>query len=291
MMDSLSAKADRSAWPLAARASLSLALQSLYASVRALPVLGRLARRLVARALPRGCRVWIPARAGLAQGLWLNVDPRFEREYAQGSYETAIQKALAEQLCEGGTFYDVGAHIGFFSLIAARLVGESGAVFAFEADPGNAGRVEQQVLRNGFPQITVCPLAVWSRCGTLRFQSGAVFSSHNQGSVVGTGGEAGAAAAIEVNALSLDAFAESHRAPTLVKIDVEGGEIEVLRGAERLFSKVRPTLICEVHDWGFMEFIESYLAEKQYSLQWLTRESQFPCHLLAQPVLAEKRGA
>jgi FkbM family methyltransferase len=213
----------------------------------------------------------------------LNVDPRYEGDYAQGSYETTIQKTLAELLCEGGTFYDVGAHIGFISLIAARLVGESGAVFAFEADPENAGRLEQHVLRNGFTQITVFPLAVWSRSGTLRFQRASEFSSHNQGSVVGSCGEAGAPGIIEVNAQSLDAFAESHRSPALVKIDVEGGEVEVLRGAERLFSKARPALICEAHDRGSMEFIESYLAEKQYSLRWLTCGSGFPRHLLAEP--------
>ena len=284
MMDSPCAKADRSAWPLAGRASLSMPLQNLYASVRALPVLGRLARRLVASALPRGCRVWTQPRAGLAQGLWLNVDPRFERAYAQGSYEMAIQKALAEQLGEGGTFYDVGAHIGFFSLIAARLVGESGAVYAFEPDPENAERIEQQVRPNGFTQIRVLPLAVWSRSGTLRFQRASEFSSHNQGTVVGTGVEVGAPATIEVSATSLDAFAKDHRSPTLVKIDVEGGEVETLRGAERLFSEARPVLICELHDRVSMDFMESHLAEKQYSLQWLTRESRFPRHLLAQPV-------
>lgn len=236
-MDSPSAKAGRNAWPLAARASLSLPLLSLYASIQALPVLGNLARRLVASALPRGCRVWAQPRAGMAQGLWLNVDPRFESEYAQGAYEASIQKALAEQLGEGGTFYDVGAHIGFFSLIAARLVGESGAVFAFEADPENAGRIERHAQRNGFIQVRVFPLAVWSRSGPLRFQRASEFSSHNQGSVVGTGVEVGAPATIEVLALSLDAFAESHKGPTLIKIDVEGGEIEVLRGAEHLFPR------------------------------------------------------
>jgi FkbM family methyltransferase len=196
----------------------------------------------------------------------------------------AIQKALAEQLGEGGTFYDVGAHIGFFSLIAARLVGESGAVYAFEPDPENAERIEQQVRPNGFTQIRVLPLAVWSRSGTLRFQRASEFSSHNQGTVVGTGVEVGAPATIEVSATSLDAFAKDHRSPTLVKIDVEGGEVETLRGAERLFSEARPVLICELHDRVSMDFMESHLAEKQYSLQWLTRESRFPRHLLAQPV-------
>ena len=283
MNNSPSAKADHTAWPLAAYASLSPRLQSLYAFVQTLPVLGGLARKVVAISLPRGSRVWIQARAGLARGLWLNLDPRFDREFAQGFYEPAIQKILAEHLGEGGIFYDVGAHIGFISLIAARLVGESGAVFAFEADPENAGRIKQHVLRNGFAQISVFPLAVWSQSGTLRFQRSSELSGHKQGAVVGAGGEAPALEMIEVKALSLDEFVESHRTPTLIKIDVEGGEIEVLRGAERIFSKAMPTLICEVHNQGALEFTESYLAEKHYSVQWLSCGPEFPRHLLAEP--------
>jgi FkbM family methyltransferase len=282
-MGAPSAKTDRNPWPLATSASLSPRLQNLYSSVQGLPVLGRLARSVASRVLPRGCRVWTRPPAGLAQGLLLNLDPRFEREYAQGLYEPAIQKALAEQLRGGGTFYDVGAHIGFFSLIAARLVGKSGAVYAFEADPANAARIERQVHANGFPQIEVIPSAVWSRSEVLRFQRASEFSSHNQGSVVATRGGADNAAIIEVSALSLDEFAQDHKSPTLLKIDVEGGEAEVLRGAEQLFSDAKPALICEVHDPQSMEFIESYLAEKQYSLKWLHREDRFPRHLLAQP--------
>lgn len=283
MSDVPSTKPDRGAWALASRASLSSRLQNLYAIVRAIPVLGGLVRRVGAYAVPRGSRFWIQMPAGLAQGLWLNLDPRFDREYAQGLYETTIQKTLAEQLSEGGTFYDVGGHIGFVSLIAARLVGESGAVFTFEADPENAERIKQHVLRNGFEQISVIPLAVWSRSGTLRFQRSSELSGHNQGAVVGTAGETSAPGMVEVNALSLDEFGESHRSPTLVKIDVEGGEVEVLRGAEHLLSKARPTLICEVHNQGAKEFIEPYLAERQYSHTWLTPRREYPRHLLAVP--------
>lgn len=284
MKDLSGAKAERHVWPLAARASVSHRFQDFYAAVKALPVFGGLARSVAAHALPRGCRVWIQPRAGLAQGLWLNADPRFELGYAEGSYEPAVQRALAEHLCNGGTFYDVGAHIGFLSLIAARLVSKLGTVYAFEAEPQNAERIRQHAVANGFAQIQVFPAAVWSRPGTLRFQPASEFSSHNQGSIVAAGGEPAAPGIIEVNALSLDVFAENHRSPMLIKIDVEGGEVQVLRGAERLFSVSRPALICEIHHQDSVRFIESYLTARQYALQWLTGESRFPRHLLGLPL-------
>lgn len=283
MSDLPSTKAARSAWPLAARATLSPRLQRLYGFVQRLPVVGGLARKMATHAVPRGSRFWIQVPEGLAKGLWLNLDPRFDREYAQGLYETRIQRTLAEQLRAGGTFYDVGAHIGFMSMVAARLVGESGAVFTFEADPENAERIKQHAIRNGFEQISVFPRAVWSQSGTLRFQRSNKLSGHNQGAVVGAAGETSGPGMIEVNALSLDQFGESHKSPTLVKIDVEGGEVEVLRGAEHLLSTARPTLICEVHNQRAKEFIEPYLAERRYSQSWLTPKQEYPRHLLAVP--------
>src|ERR1019366_5321984 len=145
MIESSSSRTEHSAWQWAGRASMSLRLQNLYALVQGVPLLGELARRVVAHALPHGTRVWAQTRVGLAKGLWLNLDPRFERHYAEGYYEPAIQKILAEKLSSGGTFSDAGGHIGFVSLIAARLVGDSGAVYSFEADPENAGRINQHV--------------------------------------------------------------------------------------------------------------------------------------------------
>jgi FkbM family methyltransferase len=267
----------------AARASASRRLRTLYASAKALPIVGALARHAVSRLVPRGRRVWLKPRTGLAQGLWLDVDPRYDPDYMDGSGESMVQKTIAERLCAGGTFYDVGAHIGFFSLIAARLVGELGAVFAFEADRSNAARIEQQVLRNRFNQITVLPVAVWSESGIVHFQRDSDFSGRYSGSVAGTFVRTGARESVEVEALTLDAFSESHRAPTLVKIDVEGGEIDVLRGAARLLAATRPVVVCEVHIRENAPWVEAYFADRSYSVQWLTSEYGMERHLLALP--------
>jgi FkbM family methyltransferase len=279
----VSAKPQRVSAPEFAAVSLSPKLRGLYRYVRNVPGLGGIVQRTASRLLPRGRRVWVQVRLGLAQGLWLNVDPRYDNEYVEEVYEPALQEVLAAHLGRGGSFYDVGAHIGFFSLIAARLVGESGAVFAFEPDPENARRIEQHSLRAGFPQICVLPVAVWSQSTTVPFQHNCDFSSHNTGFVGTWSPERSLEETIKVKAVTLDEFAESHRAPTLIKVDVEGGEVDVLKGAERIFSKARPALICEVHNQDASSSVEAYLAEKGYSLQWLDREADSRRHLLAQP--------
>lgn len=278
-----SAESDWSASRALAYASFSPRLRNLYGSVRDLPLLGEMARGVVARLVPRGCRVWMQPRAGLAQGIWLNVDPRFEGSYVEGLYEPILQQVLAEHLREGGTFYDVGAHIGFFSLIAARLVGQRGAVFAFEADPQNAARIEQHAARGGFAHLQVQPQAVWSESAILHFQRASGASSRNTGSVVKTSAGQGATEIIEVKAVTLDEFTRGQRPPTLIKVDVEGGEADVLRGADRLFSTAQPSLICEIHHQQASDFAEAFLVQKGYALHWIDREADARRHLLAEP--------
>src|SRR5437867_2716062 len=85
----------------------------------------RIARPLVNHLLPSG-PVEIVVRSGPGQGLRLIADPLTEKYYWTGSYERAVQASLVSILQSGSTFWDVGAHVGFFTLIAARLIGAEG---------------------------------------------------------------------------------------------------------------------------------------------------------------------
>ena len=265
---------------LAACASISPRLRRLYAWAKFLPGIGPIARGAATRLLPHGSRVWLQPSAGLARGLWLNVDPRYDPDYVSGTSESAIQVVLSKCLNEGHTFYDVGAHAGFLSLIAARLVGKTGAVFAFEPDPVNATRIEQQTLRNGLGQITVFPVAVWSTCGVVHFQHNSDFSGRYSGFVTE---ECPGRRTCEVEAVTLDVFAQTHAAPTLVKIDVEGGEAEVLRGATRLFADAHPVVICEIHKRETAPSVETFFVGQGYKVRWLPSEFG-ERHILAEPL-------
>jgi FkbM family methyltransferase len=143
-------------------------------------------------------------------------------------------------------FYDLGANIGFFSLLAAKLVGPSGGVVAFEPDPEIAARLRENASRNNFSWITVEQKAVWSAASVVTFSrmDPLVSPDRGQGHV---SAEAGVANSIRVEAISLDTYSSGHPPPQFIKCDVEGAEVEVFRGAGRLLRENRPGILCELH--------------------------------------------
>lgn len=260
--------------------SMSSRVRRAHALVSRIPLLGWLIRRLVRIAIPLDARLWVHIPVGPESGVWAHLDPRFEMEYASGTYEFQVQRELLTNLQPGSVFYDVGAHIGIVSMFAAQVVGAEGAVFAFEADPENARRIEEHILRNGLKQISLVQNAVWSSAGRLRFERASERSSRNQGAV-STGPNPSTGSMVEVEAIALDDYAEVSRPPTLIKIDVEGAEGEVLRGSEHIFSAFRPILICEVHDKRAEMDVTRWLKERKYEFTWLESTNKFPRQLLA----------
>jgi FkbM family methyltransferase len=125
------------------------------------------------------------------------------------------------------TFYDLGANIGFFSLLAARLVGPSGHVISFEADSEIAVRLRENLARNNFSHATVAQKAVWSETGMVSFVRVEANISPDRGlghvstRNLPTGG------GTLVEAVSLDEFVSLHPAPDFLKCDVEGAEVAV----------------------------------------------------------------
>jgi FkbM family methyltransferase len=247
-------------------------------------VLGACAHGLMLRLMPAGTRLAVRVRKGAGADLLLSLDPRYEAPYAAGFHETALLACLAAHLKPGDVLYDVGAHIGYISLVAGRLVGPSGKVFAFEADPENARRITGHAEMNALPQVELVPFAVWSECKTLSFHRDAATSSRNTGAVTALEQGQSAAGVIVVEAVTLDHFAADHPSPTVVKIDVEGAEEEVLKGAEEVFRRSKPTLICEVHNGRAAEGVAAWLARMGYQSKWLTAGAEFPRHLVAHPM-------
>lgn len=215
------------------------------AALRRLPLIGPCVRWASGKLVPRDSLTWVQVQSGAAQGLWLHLNPRTGRTYFEGDGEEAVQEILQKHLKAGMTFYDVGANIGLFSLIAARLVGEKGRVVAFEADPEIAGRLREHLARNQFTWARVEERAVWSGAKTVYFARTNPETSPDRG--LGHVVDAAGTETIEVRAVALDKFAESERAPDLIKCDVEGAEAEVFRGAQSLLKEKRPAIVCEMH--------------------------------------------
>lgn len=193
---------------------------------------------------------------------------------------------LLRRLCiPRSVFYDVGTSLGFFSVAVGSHVGPEGHVFGFEPEPWNTHRFSQMILRNHLEdRVTVVAAAAWSRTRPeISFQRGG--RQRTYGGVLADGitpvlvhGEIRL-----VRAVSLDDFVtEGHPAPDVIKIDVEGGECEVLKGARQVFLRHKPALICEVHHQEASNCIASWLAEMRYVAEWRVPDELYPRLLFAQ---------
>ena len=233
-------------------------------------MLGWVSRKLV----PHDALIWVAIQQGAAKGLSIRVNPRTGRAIHEGLLEPAVQDVLKAHLRPGMVFYDLGANIGFFSLIGARLVGPTGKVVSFEADPEICHRLRENISQNRFAHVIVEQKAVWSSTGTLSFARSDPAVSPDRG--LGRVSSDNSSNGIHVEATSLDEYTSLSPAPDVLKCDVEGGECAVLRGARRLLLEKRPVLLVEVHCSQNAEELSKILTEVGYSFRNLDE-----AHILA----------
>ena len=205
-----------------------------------LPLVGNALRGL-ARHYEDGSVVTI--RTGLAKGLRWRRRHRYVNGCWIGHYELHIQHALQREAKQGGTFYDVGANAGFFTLVAARVVGQTGKCVAFDPSPDNVASIREQLDLNGLnARCTAVQQAVGG------FEGRAQFSFDAPGSPKGhLGASASNESTTQVEVTTLDAAASRFGQPTFVKVDVEGAEVEVLRGASAVIA-AGTTWLIELHN-------------------------------------------
>ncbi|MEQ1618750.1 MAG: FkbM family methyltransferase [Terricaulis sp.] len=172
-----------------------------------------------------------------------------------GTYEPEILAAFELFLRPGDTFVDVGANFGWHSVHAARIVGSAGKVFAFEPVPYIAEVLERNCRRNGFNNVEVHRIALGARQAQVKM----ALNSENPG-----GGCVADFGTLPVHMFALDQVIADAR-PTLIKIDVEGHEMEVLRGANRTLD-AEPVVVLEYNRGPHRKRIFRYLSDRGYSL-------------------------
>jgi FkbM family methyltransferase len=186
----------------------------------------------------------VTMQKGIGKGLKFNA-AKGNPNTALGIYELPVQEALSTCLKPGDTFYDIGANVGFFTVIAAKLVGSVGKVYAFEPDKHNAAAVRHNVKLNNFNNISVWEKAVADTSGKGELLLARYSGGHTL-SVIDRPRDLAGSTTVKV--VSIDDLIEQQQLtpPTVVKIDVEGAEIEVLWGMLQTIKKYQPTIIYEV---------------------------------------------
>jgi FkbM family methyltransferase len=207
---------------------------------------------------------------------------------AGGNLESAVQEAMIRHLGRGRVFYDVGANLGFFSLLAAHISGlDAGRVYAFEAAPDNAEAIRVNAALNAIANVEVLAVAVSDHAGRGRLQ---VVDDQSWSKLVDYGEHPFTERVIEVELVAIDDLVASGRLPPpdVVKIDVEGAELAVLRGMRETIERHRPAIICELHD-THADFV-TFMVRCGYRL--INLEGTIPvgeagasAHALALPVL------
>jgi FkbM family methyltransferase len=189
-------------------------------------------------------------------------------------YEEPQWKFVERSLRAGMVVVDIGANQGFYTLLASKCVGTRGRVYAFEPAPTERRKLERNLRLNGCANVVVEPLAVGASAGTAPFHAvaghqGSWSSLREPASDVTVPSRL-----ISVTMITLDEYVVDHNLMRLdmIKIDTEGGELDVLIGAQDAIRKHEPIILCEVEgrrtrQWGYSPAaIVKYLTDRGY--QW-----------------------
>ena len=253
-------------------------------SARLIETLGKVpllsqALRWYARRYTEGSVVTI--KSGEAAGFRWKRHHRYVNGYWLGQYELPLQQALKRELEPGDTFFDVGANAGFFTLIAARLVGPTGKCVAFDPAPANLASIREQIELNDLRSVTAVAEAISGSEGT------ATFSFMEEGNAMGhLGSSSSSEASITVPVTTFDKAAERFGRPSFIKMDIEGAEKDAIGGAKHLLQTIRPAWLIELHSPECERIVKGALRDAGYRFSTLeghalNPDAELPHHFIA----------
>lgn len=200
-------------------------------------------RRIVEAAVRTALRLLpastvVPIVRGPLRGLWW-VSGSAPHGVWLDTIERASLRDFSRHVQPRATVWDVGANVGLYSLLASRCVGPAGHVVAFEPAAVNVAALRRHAALNRMANLRIVPAAVWNTSGTVRLARG---DSRSEFRVSGAG-------ATKVQSVVLDAWRDEHQepAPAVMKIDVEGAEVEVLEGGAATINASRPRIYLALH--------------------------------------------
>ncbi len=191
-----------------------------------------------------------------------------------GSYEAYFQKVVAREVRPGGVFYDVGANVGFYSLLASILIAP-GKVVAFEPLPTNVHYIRTHLALNGIKNVDVLELAICDEVGSSFFQEE---ETRAMGRLQANGNR-------RVQTTTLDSLLYEERIapPNYIKMDIEGAEFKALMGARQCFERYKPKLFLATHGSEIHEDCLRLLQTWNYDLHLIAKPSSDRAEILASP--------
>ena len=208
------------------------------------------------------------------------------RGYVYGSWEPIATNAIISAVTPGMRVFDIGAHLGYYSLLLAKCVGSAGLVVSFEAAPRNFSTLRNNILINNLENVELLNVAVFSKVGSIQMSISSTDVASGDWSISReSGGET-----IQVPTITLDRFCKQAKVlPDFLKMDVEGAEYDVLMGGSEVISRSRPTMLIELHHFDgnvVANQVPELLREWNYQISWLERWPQ-TSQILAQPLSAK----
>jgi len=199
---------------------------------------------LVSRLFPNRMKI-VGVKWGIAKGMRMSLNLRYERHYFLGIHELGVQRTLAKFVRPGMNAYNLGAHIGFFALALINLVKSGGEILAFEPHPQVRERLVNNIFLNGLKgRVRVEDCAIGDFDGPTNFSLG---FSDTQGRFEDLSA-AKPESSIRVNCRRLDTYVEKDGPPPdFILMDVEHAEGRVFRGMARILERYRPVILVEMH--------------------------------------------
>lgn len=184
-----------------------------------------------------------------------------------GMVEPQQTKLFLNRLKPGDTVFDVGANVGYYTLLASRSVGQGGTVYSFEPVPRNIVYLWRHIQLNHLENVKIIPAACAQSTSVTLFSLGDNCALGHLLSKHGMQKDLNDQSTI-VPAVALDDIVPHIRkAPDVIKIDVEGAELEVLRGAQQLLTTRKPALFLSVHSCELRRNCLGFLQGMGYMIQ------------------------
>lgn len=218
-------------------------------------------------------------------GLWMRLNARDliqQTILLEGIWDPSLTAFFRDNLKPGDVFVDVGAHVGYFTLLAAQRVSTLGTVLSIEPNPLAVEKLRRHVERSRLSNVLVAHTACADSYGQVRLY---LHTESNSSMASLSARNATSGSAVDVRCTTVDDLCRERGLDrvNLVKIDVEGTELAVLRGMRRLLREVRPVIVLELEPHLLAAFettkasVLGFLADHDYGVAPLGGHSNYVC--------------